>query len=149
MNMLIDAENNTAVIPGDGNTPLVLTHSSDAARFVVALLDVTNWKRRYSIVGNRTTLNDAVRLAEKVKGVKFDVQYFPLESLERGEYDLTPSMKAALPDEGIQSYMKSVLSLSGIGLLKGHLDLNPDESLTLELPSIKPLTIREVWEAWK
>ncbi|KAM0432230.1 hypothetical protein ACHAPT_004768 [Fusarium lateritium] len=148
MNVWVDAENNVAVIPGDGETPVVLTHSSDAARYVVALLDEP-WKRRHFIVGNRTTLNEAIRLAEEVKGVKFDVRYFSTEALQRGEVDLTPQMKAALPDEGMQSTLKAVLAASGLSLAKGDLDLNPDESLTLKFPSIKPLTLRDVWTAWK
>ncbi|KAF4449680.1 Isoflavone reductase like protein [Fusarium austroafricanum] len=147
-NILIDPENNAAIIPGDGNTPLVLTHSSDAAKFTIALLDLPVWKRRYFIVANRTTLNEAVQLAEEVKGVKFNVKYFSVEQLKKGENDLTPAMKKVLPEE-MQEGMKATLALSGIGMAQGATDLNPEDSLTLGFPDIKPLTIREVWEAWK
>lgn len=147
-NIIIDPENNAAVIPGDGNTPMVLTHSTDAARFTIAMLDLPHWKRRHSIVANRTTLNEAVRLAEEVKGTKFDVKYFSVEEMERGEMDLTPSMKKVLPEE-MQRTLKNMLALSGIGLAKGSNDLDGSNDLRLEFPDIEYLTVKKVWEAWK
>lgn len=149
-NMWLDAENNAAVIPGDGNDLMVLTHSSDAARHVVSLLDIPDWKRRYFVVGTRTTLNDAVKLAEEVKGVKFNVCYDSVKSLQKGEANLTPSTKAALPsDESLQSKFKGMAAQVGLVLTRGGLDLNPEEGVTLEFPNVKPLTIREVFEAWR
>ncbi|KAJ4115405.1 hypothetical protein NW768_011257 [Fusarium equiseti] len=147
-NILIDPENNAAVIPGDGNTPMVLTHSTDAAKFTVALLGLPNWKRRYSIVANRTTLNEAVGLAEKVKGTKFNVKYFSVEEMERGEMGLTPSMEKALPVEMYQG-IRSIMALTGIGITRGSNDLDGTNDLIVEFPDIKCLTIKEVWEAWK
>ncbi|KAF5595975.1 SDR family [Fusarium pseudocircinatum] len=147
-NIIIDPENNAAVIPGDGNTPVVLTHSIDAAKYAVALLDIPNWKRRYAIVTNRMTLNEAVKLAEEVKGVKFDVKYFSVEQMKSGENDLTPSMKKALPEE-MHGGMKTILALSGIGMATGSNDIRGIDDLAVEFPDIKPVTIRDVWEAWK
>ncbi|RBR23804.1 uncharacterized protein FIESC28_03420 [Fusarium coffeatum] len=147
-NIIIDPENNAAVIPGDGNTPMVLTHSHDAAKFTIAMLDLPHWKRRHSIVANRTTLNEAVRLAEEIKGTKFDVKYFSVEEMERGEFDLTPSMKRVLPEE-MQGSLRNMLALSGIGLARGSNDLDGTDDLRLEFPDIKCLTVKEVWEAWK
>ncbi|KAH7186271.1 uncharacterized protein B0J16DRAFT_415480 [Fusarium flagelliforme] len=147
-NLIIDPENNAAMIPGDGNDPIALTHSTDAARFTIALLDLPHWKRRYSIVPNRTTLNEAVKLAEKVKGTSFNVKYFSMEQMERGEIGLTPSMEKALPAE-MHEGMRNMLALSGIGITKGSNDLDRTNDLTLEFPDIKYLTIKEVWEAWK
>ncbi|KAM0346960.1 hypothetical protein HYE67_002896 [Fusarium culmorum] len=148
VSMFIDPENNAAVIPGDGNSPMVLTHSTDAAKFTVAALDLPHWKRRYSIVANQTTLNDAVRLAEEVKGTKFNVKYFSVEEMEKGEIDLTPSMKKALPTE-MHDSMKNILALTGIRLSKGEVDLDKTIDLTLEFSGIKCLTVKDVWEAWK
>ncbi|CZR33114.1 uncharacterized protein FPRO_01863 [Fusarium proliferatum ET1] len=147
-NIIIDPENNAAVIPGDGNTPVVITHSTDAAKYTVALLDIPNWKRRYAIVANRMTLNEAVKLAEEVKGVKFEVQYFSVEQMKSGENDLTPSMKKALPEE-MHGGMKAMLALSGIGMATGSNDIQGIDDLVLKLPDIKPVTVRDVWEAWK
>ncbi|EXM18948.1 hypothetical protein RAB80_001826 [Fusarium oxysporum f. sp. vasinfectum] len=147
-NIIIDPENNAAVIPGDGNTPLVFTHSTDAAKFTVALLNLPDWKRRYAIITNRMTLNEAVRLAEEVKGVKFDVKYFSVEQMKRGENDLTPSMKKALSEE-MHGDMKTMLALSGIGMATGSNDIQGIDDLVVKFPDIKPVTVRDVWEAWK
>ncbi|EXL40687.1 hypothetical protein FOCG_16839 [Fusarium oxysporum f. sp. radicis-lycopersici 26381] len=147
-NIIIDPENNAAVIPGDGNTPVVFTHSTDAAKFTVALLDLPDWKRRYAIITNRMTLNEAVRLAEEVKGVKFDVKYFSVEQMKRGENDLTPSMKKALPEE-MHGGMETMLALSGIGMATGSNDIQGIDDLVVKFPDVKPITVRDVWEAWK
>ncbi|KAG9508150.1 hypothetical protein J7337_001713 [Fusarium musae] len=147
-NIIIDPENNAAVIPGDGNTPVVFTHSTDAAKYTVALLNITNWKRRYAIVTNRMTLNEAVKLAEEVKGAKFDVKYFSVEQMRNGENDLTPSMKKALPEE-MHGGMKAILALSGIGMATGSNDIQEIDDLVAKFPDIKPVTVKDVWEAWK
>ncbi|KAM0210953.1 hypothetical protein ACHAPA_004775 [Fusarium lateritium] len=147
-NILIDPANNAAVIPGDGNTLQVFTHSTDAAKFTVAMLDLPNWERRYSIAANRMTLNEAVKLAEEVMGAKFDVKYFSVEKMERGENDLTPSMKKALPEEMYKG-MKTMLAFAGIGMARGQNDISLTNNLVTRFPDIKPLSIREVWEAWR
>ncbi|KAM0229698.1 hypothetical protein ACHAPO_009768 [Fusarium lateritium] len=147
-NIQIDPENRVAVIPGDGNNPVVMTHSTDAAKFTVALLDVPSWKRRHSTIGNRLTLNEAVKLAEEVMGVKFNVKYFTIEEMEKGEIEFTPTMKKILPEE-MQDGMKAVLAKAGIGMAKGNVDIQDKGDLTLVFPSLEPLTVRQVWEAWK
>ncbi|KAF5985005.1 SDR family [Fusarium coicis] len=147
-NILIDPENNAAVIPADGNTPATFNHSTDAAKHTVALLDIPKWKRRYTIIPNRMMLNEAVELAEEVKGVKFDVKYFSVEQLKSGENDLTPSMKKALPEE-MHGGMKAMLALSGIGMATGSNDIRGIGDLVAEFPDIKPVTVKDVWEAWK
>ncbi|CVK84864.1 uncharacterized protein FMAN_01790 [Fusarium mangiferae] len=116
--------------------------------YTVALLDIPNWKRRYAIVANRMTLNEAVKLAEEVKGVKFDVKYFSVEQMKSDENDLTPSMKKAVPQE-MHGGMKTMLTLSGIGMATGSNDIQGIDDLVVEFPGIKPVTVRDVWEAWK
>jgi hypothetical protein len=94
------------------------------------------------------TLNEAVKLAEEVKGVKFAIKYFSVAQMERGENDLTPSMKKALPEE-MHGGMKGMLALSGIGMATGSNDIKGIDDLVVEFPDIEPFTVREVWEAWK
>ncbi|KAK5663221.1 hypothetical protein OQA88_6639 [Cercophora sp. LCS_1] len=73
--LLIDIPNNKAFLPGTGTTPLVFTHTTDIAHYVVALLDLPKWEKVVYIVGDRLTLKEFVSLAEEAKGVKFDVTY--------------------------------------------------------------------------
>ncbi len=67
--MVIDMANNAAAIPGAGNTPVVFTHTIDVAKFVVASLDLKKWDPETYVKGDRLTLNEFVRLAERAKGM--------------------------------------------------------------------------------
>lgn len=68
---LMDIPGNTAAIPGDGNTPITFTHTSDVGKFVAASLDLDAWDRISVVIGDKMTMNEAVRLAEETKGKKF------------------------------------------------------------------------------
>ncbi|GKU09949.1 unnamed protein product [Fusarium langsethiae] len=146
-NLQIDAVSRTAIIPGDGKNPVVMTHSTDAAKFTVALLDLKSWKRRYAIIGNRLNLDEAVKLAEEVMGVTFDAKYFSIEDLEKSGIELSPSMQKILPEE-MHEGMKFVLGGVGILMAKGNSDIQGIENLTVMFPNLKPLTARSVWETW-
>jgi len=66
--LVLDIEQNKAVIPGDGNVPVVLTHSSTIAKFVAASLDLKTWPEASYIMGQKLTFNELVSIAENVKG---------------------------------------------------------------------------------
>lgn len=64
-----------AVVPGDGDVPVVWTHTQDVAKFVAALTDMPTkqWPREAAIVGERITLNSLVDLAAQVTGLSFSL----------------------------------------------------------------------------
>lgn len=66
--IFMDIPGNMAAIPGDGNTPVTFTHTSDVGRFVAASLDLEKWDRVSAIIGDKMTINEAVKLAEEAKG---------------------------------------------------------------------------------
>lgn len=66
--VLIDIPGNTAAIPGEGNTPVTFTHTSDLGKFVAASLDLQKWDRVSVVIGDKMTLNEAVTLAEQATG---------------------------------------------------------------------------------
>lgn len=66
--LFIDVANNTAAIPGSGNTPAVFTHTTDVARFVAASLDLPKWDEETFIYGDKVTWNEFLHLAEDAKG---------------------------------------------------------------------------------
>ncbi|KAI9155083.1 Oxidoreductase BOA1 [Paramyrothecium foliicola] len=147
--MWIDLENNFAVILGDGDAPMVLTHSSDVGPFVVAMLGLPKWERRYSIIGDRVTLKQAVGLAQELMGPGFKVQHDSVEVLEANNASLTPHMEKALPADGSHTPMyKRMLSLTALNLLRGDLDLDTSKSLNSLFPNIPTLKVRDVVEAW-
>jgi nucleoside-diphosphate-sugar epimerase len=66
--MLIDIPENMAAIPGDGNKLVTFTHTSDVGKFVAASLDLEKWDRVSVIIGDKVTMNEAVKLAAEAKG---------------------------------------------------------------------------------
>ncbi|KAI0152769.1 hypothetical protein GGR57DRAFT_503281 [Xylariaceae sp. FL1272] len=83
--MVIDIVNDVAAIPGDGNQPIVFTHSVEVAKFVVAMLDAKEWDPISYTVGDKITWNEFLQLAEEVKGTKFSTTYDSIEKLKQGE----------------------------------------------------------------
>lgn len=88
--LMIDMAHNFAAIPGDGTTPVTLTHSRDVGYIVPLMLGLPRWDRKYVSIGDRVTLNEVVRIAKRVKGVKFEVHYDDIEKLQKGDATLTP-----------------------------------------------------------
>ena len=68
ISVIVDVENMRAAIPGEGNTPMIFTHTADIAKFMAASLDLPKWPRRCVIVGDRITANRLVSLVEKARG---------------------------------------------------------------------------------
>lgn len=66
--VLIDMVENTAAIPGDGTQLVTFTHTSDVGKFVAASVDLEKWDHVSVIIGDKMTMNDAVKLAEEAKG---------------------------------------------------------------------------------
>lgn len=66
--VLIDIVGNMAAIPGDGNKPVTFTHTSDVGKFVAASVDPEKWDHVSVVIGDKMTMNEAVKLAEEAKG---------------------------------------------------------------------------------
>ena len=66
--VLLDIAENAAAIPGDGNKPVTFTHTSDVGRFVAASIVLEKWDPVSSIIGDKMTLNEVVKLAQESKG---------------------------------------------------------------------------------
>lgn len=68
---LFDIPKKIAVALGTGTVPLVMTHTRDVGRFVVASLALEKWEKRSYIVGDRKSWNEVVEIAGKVIGKFF------------------------------------------------------------------------------
>ena len=66
--LFIDMANNAAGIPGSGNVPVAFTHTTDVAKYVVTILDSPKWDETTTVIGDKVTWNEFVRLAEEIKG---------------------------------------------------------------------------------
>jgi hypothetical protein len=69
INLLLDIPSAIAIIPGSGDIPVVLTHSSTIARFLAAALELENWPEASVMVGERGSLKELVGIAQSVTGI--------------------------------------------------------------------------------
>ncbi|KAI1359371.1 hypothetical protein F5Y08DRAFT_332369 [Xylaria arbuscula] len=144
----IDLDNYYAMIPGDGRTPFVLTHSRDVARFVVAVLGLPSWEKRYYLTGDRLTMNDFVRIAEEASGHSFDKHSDGVDELLSGRCTLVPAarkMTESMPDPAL---LVGMVAGAGAMVAQGGLDLPDEPSLNKLFPSLKTLTVQEALEIY-
>ncbi|KAF2501137.1 NAD(P)-binding protein [Lophium mytilinum] len=144
--IVLDLNNNTAGIPGEGNTPVAFTHTTDVARYVSKLLDIAKWKPDSYTIGDKITWNDFVALAEKTKGVKFNVQYDSIESLQKGQITELPAHVPVYPYFP-KEQLQFVFAVFGLWFDGGAFNLHPEQGsldLNAEFPEIKPLTVKDV-----
>ena len=149
--LVIDIQGNAAGIPGSGDEHVVFTHTSDISKYVAELvLDSKPWNKTSTIIGDKITWNEFVKIAEEVKGTKFEVTYDSIDTLKQGKITELPShphIYPFFPKEAMQGMFSSFGQL----FAKGDFDLKPESasSLNERYPDIKSKTVRElVQEAW-
>ncbi|KAF5962284.1 nmra-like family protein [Fusarium bulbicola] len=149
LSVVFDMANNTAAIPGSGNTPVVFTYSFDVARLVAAHLLAEKWEKETYIIGDKVTLNEFLKIAEEVKGVKFNVMNDSIEKLKRGEVSELPSHPDLYPYFP-KEHLQGLVSAFGLLFDTGVFDLQPLHTLNEAYPHIKANTVRQlVDEAWR
>ncbi len=73
--MCVDIANEAAAIPGDGNMPVVMTHSVDIAKLVAASLDLEKWDPVLYTVGDKASMNDLLHIAEDARGKRAEMLF--------------------------------------------------------------------------
>lgn len=147
--VFIDLENNFAALPGDGNGTVLMTHTSDISRYVAAIQDIPKWETRYYLIGDRVSLNDAVRIAEEVKGVTFEKHYDIKEELLQNKCTLLPIHKTLLPAEIDPSYMmRTLMAAIGVRVIDGEMDLDVSHAVNGLFPEIQTRTVRDAVQMW-
>jgi hypothetical protein len=121
--VVIDMAHNAAAIPGSGDVPVAFTHTTDVARFAASLLDLPSWQPESYIVGEKLTWKEFVAIAEEVKGVKFDVQFDPLENLQKYQVIELPGHKDLYPFFPKQM-LQPFTATFGILFAKGFFDFD-------------------------
>jgi hypothetical protein len=139
---VVDVDNNAAGIPGSGDYPVNFTYTFDIAKYTVATLSLEKWEKEYFVVGDTVSWNELVVLAEKAKGVKFDVGYDPVEKLEKGEVTELPGHKVAyesMGGEAVKPMFFGLLARMGLFFLEGMAEYGEGAYLNKIFPDIKPL----------
>ncbi|KAJ4174225.1 hypothetical protein NW754_004640 [Fusarium falciforme] len=144
--LILDLPHDIAAIPGDGNTPVVFTHTTDIAKYVAASLDLPTWDPESYVVGEKTTWSEVVRIAQELKGTKFQIKYDSLDKLDQGQITELPGhipAYAFVPKDTLQFLLAGLERL----LADGSFNLNPKSFLNDKLPEIKPLKVKDVLAA--
>ncbi|KAL5603571.1 hypothetical protein FOVSG1_006321 [Fusarium oxysporum f. sp. vasinfectum] len=147
--LILDIPNAAAGIPGTGDTPVIFTHTTDVARFVAALLNSDNWDPVSYVVGDKVTWNEFLRLAEQVRGIKFEVAYDSIETLQQGKITELPGhvpVYPFFPKEALQSVLGSIACF----MAEGALNYETPTTLNERFPEIKPMTVEDMLQkAWQ
>jgi hypothetical protein len=144
--LALDIDGDAAAIPGDGNYPVYFTHTTDLAKYVVALLGLDRWEKKYFVYAEKMTWNEAVTIAEAAKGVKFSVAYDSVEKLKRGEITELPGHKAVYQHFHGSGDAKAMFQkvMAGVAVYMAEGQMVYEGPLLNEIfPSIKPLKVRE------
>lgn len=144
----VDLPHNLAAIPGTGEETVVLTHTRDIGTFVAAALSLPAWEKRYTIIGDRLSFHEFVKIAEEVKGAKFEKYYDSEESLLQGKATVFLKDGETVP-EMVQTDLQKTVSSVGLLVAQGAANLDPQLSLNKIFPEIKTLSVRKAIEIWK
>ncbi|CAF0759888.1 unnamed protein product [Adineta ricciae] len=77
----VDMNKCTARFVGTGDEPFNVTLLEDVGKFVAAALDLEHWELHSGIVGSRTSWNEVIRLGEKVREQKFEVERLTVDEI--------------------------------------------------------------------
>ena len=69
LTFVLDVANKAASIPGTGNEVMTFTYTKDLAKFVVAALKLSQWTYPMVCYSDKTTWNEALKLAEEARGM--------------------------------------------------------------------------------
>lgn len=147
--IILDIAAGMAGVPGSGDTPVVFTYSFDVGKYVAACLTLSKWEKESYVIGDKLTWNEFVKLAEEVRGTKFNVTHDSLETLSTGKITELPGQQQIypfFPKEALQG----MFAQFGIMMDNGQFDFKPKHSLNEAFPEIKPMTAKRILEeGWK
>ncbi|KAF6781929.1 NmrA-like family protein [Colletotrichum sojae] len=146
--IILDLENHQAVVPGSGDVPITVASKPDVARFVTASLSLPSWRRETYLIGDKFTPNQAVEVAEGIRGTKFKVTHDSLDALKAGKATELPNqtvMSAFIPREALLGIVSFFMTL----FESGALDFQDVDTINEEFPDLKPKSIKELMsEGW-
>ncbi|KAL7941064.1 hypothetical protein V8C42DRAFT_361477 [Trichoderma barbatum] len=145
---VLDIESKSAGIPGTGDDAISLTYTFDLAKFIVASLSLPEWEEITYCYGDKTTWNKFLKLAEEARGSKFEVTYDSVEKLRSGQITELPGHRAVY-DQIPKDYMHKYLSLFGLLVTEGGMDVPVEKALNTRFPDIKTVKIKDVVAKWQ
>jgi hypothetical protein len=139
--LLVDVHNDVATIPGTGNDPIHFTYTFDVAKYTAALLAFDAWEQNYYVVGDVKSWNELVEIIERAKGVKFGVNYSPVEMLKRDEMYSVPDKSG----EKTAGMLPDRMAKSGLWFTQGLAAKREGVCLNELVEEVNPLTFEAAW----
>jgi nucleoside-diphosphate-sugar epimerase len=144
----VDIEACQATIPGTGDEQVAWTHTTDLAKFVNRAISMEpgTWPEHSWIVGDKVTFHQILTVAEKARGVKFNVTYDSLEKLRNGKVTPIPANKAhaalySTPEFDATDRLMAMFAGIGAAMASGDLDIAEKDSLNSQFPDIKTIKV--------
>jgi hypothetical protein len=140
--MFIDIAHGVAAIPGDGNEPIIVSHTTDIGRFVAAMLDLEQWEPVSYIVGDKVTLNEMLAYAEESRGLKFTVTHDSVDKLRSHDPTELPSYAFAykfIP----KPILTDMACTFGTWFAEGVFNYDTPKSLNAAFPEIHTIKVQD------
>ncbi|KAK5047035.1 hypothetical protein LTR84_006977 [Exophiala bonariae] len=148
LTFVLDVANTAAAVPGTGNEIMTFTYTRDLAKFVVAALDLRDWRFPMVCYSEKTTWNKMIAWAEESRGVKFNITYDSVEKLRGGEIDELPAHLAAYSFVP-KPVLVGIQSNFGLYVAYGLFDLPEEGSLNQLFPEIGTSTAEGIIDCWR
>ncbi|KAI4184728.1 MAG: hypothetical protein L6R41_004544 [Letrouitia leprolyta] len=134
-----------AAIPGTGDEKIVLTHTKDVAKFIRKMVESREkWPELTRIVGDTTTLNEVLEVAERVRGQKFSTVHDSLSDLRRGKVSEIPAY-IPLYDVMPKDMVLEMMAGFGVGMVTGLFAIE-GERINERYPEIEMVKMRDFIE---
>ncbi|KIX97108.1 uncharacterized protein Z520_07222 [Fonsecaea multimorphosa CBS 102226] len=148
----VDLFNRNAAIPGDGGNVISLTLIGDVARAVLLLLEAEDWPEWTFAIADSVTFNDFLRIAERVRGSKFELAYNSREDLEHDKVTILPNPGNTVwnATSAETQERRDLLILFGSFYVSGVLDLSRAPQFSARFPDWRPKRLEEfLEEVWQ
>ncbi|KAI0393171.1 NmrA family transcriptional regulator [Xylariaceae sp. FL0594] len=146
--VFLDMEHEECVIPGDGSSPLVLTHSTDLAAYIERLigLPAEDWPRECFVASNKLQVKDLATLAKRVTGKDFKLTYDTLQAIYDSRITPLPSNRPVFEDPAKGPMFLQVERHVMLSVLTGAHNL-PGKDLAEVFPDVPRTDIEEFFRA--
>lgn len=89
--LFVDPEHDMALIPGDGEARMYISHTKDCARYIALAMELEEWPDVMVTATSSISPNGLVDLFERALGRKLKVTHQPIEKLMKHEGGILPT----------------------------------------------------------
>ncbi|PYH81273.1 hypothetical protein BO82DRAFT_284602, partial [Aspergillus uvarum CBS 121591] len=142
--LFLDLDHKMCHVPDDGSQTLVLTHSSDVARYLERLICLPGeqWPRESAVIGNKLQPKDIVSIAEQATGQKFEIVFDLRDNIRGGKPVILPSNTKQEVLGGDMETLYAVVAGTILAAAGNGYDI-PGTDLSTLFPDVRRTTIED------